>query len=107
MLEAMFSYRLVFLLLFMTSVVTWLFLWLAGCFPSRHSAQLHDAKADIVTVLALVLVLTCAALDYARLVERNLLLALLLCVGLLFPWGAFFIHKFCTSVRKRMLLPHH
>ncbi|MFJ4452679.1 hypothetical protein ACIP1G_02125 [Pseudomonas sp. NPDC089392] len=105
--DTMFSYRLIFLLLFMASIVTWVFLWLAGYFPGRHSTQLHGVKADTMTALALALVLACAVLDYARLLERNLLLALLLCVGLLFPWGAFFIHKVCTSVRRRLLSSHH
>ncbi|MDD2136387.1 hypothetical protein [Pseudomonas kurunegalensis] len=105
--EAMFSYRLLFLLVFMASIVTWVFLWLAGYFPSRHSARGYAAKADSLTLLALGLVLSCAALDYGRLLERNTLLLAMLCVGLLFPWGAFFIHKVCVAVRRRMLSSHY
>jgi hypothetical protein len=99
--DSMFVYRLLFLMLFMASIVTWVFLWLVGYIRHPPLSRTHPGNPGTVSVTGVVLVLLCAALDFFQLVERNTLLFALVTIGLVIPWGAVLIIKCQAHLRHR------
>lgn len=99
--DSMFVYRLLFLMLFMASIVTWVFLWLVGYIRHHPLSRTHPGNPGTVSVTGVVLVLLCAALDFFQWGEHNTLLFALVTLGLVVPWGAVLIIKCQTHLRHR------
>lgn len=105
--DSMFAYRLLFLMLFMASIVTWVFLWLVGYIRHHPFTRTHPGNPGSVSLAGVLLVLLCAAFDFFRLVERNTLLLALVTIGLVIPWGAVLIIKCHAYVHHRKLPTHN
>ncbi|ANY90762.1 MULTISPECIES: hypothetical protein [Pseudomonas] len=91
--ESVFAYRLLFLMLFMASSMTWFFLWLVD-YSRQRSTRIHFGKRRLVAPAGLTLILACAVMEFFRLAERNILLVALIFVGLVIPWGLILIIKY-------------
>lgn len=99
--DSMFAYRLLFLMLFMVSIMTWVFLWLAGYIRHHPLTRAHPGNPGIVAATGLALVLGCAVLDFFQLAEHNTLLLALLGIGLVIPWGTVLINKFRALICRQ------
>lgn len=106
MADSMFAYRLLFLMLFMASIMTWVFLWLVGYIRHHPLTRAHPGNPGIVAATGLALVLGCAVLDFLQLAEHNTLLLALLGIGLVIPWGTVLINK-CHALMCRQKLTTH
>lgn len=106
MLDSMFAYRLIFLILFMASIVTWVFLWIVG-YIHHPLSRTYLAHPGSVVLTGVLLVLLCAVFDFNRLVERNTLLLALFLICLLTPYGAVLISKFQERVRHSEFSSHN
>lgn len=105
--DSMFGYRLLFLMLFMASIMTWVFLWLAGYIRHPPLTRAHVGNPGMVAATGLALVMGCAVLDFLRLAEHNTLLLALLSIGLVIPWGAVLINKSHALICRQKLTTHH
>lgn len=104
---SVFGYRLLFLTLFMASVMTWVFLWLTGYIQHQLMTRAQHGKPDAVAVTGLLFVLVCALLEVLRFVERGALLLALVSIGLCVPWGVVLITKCQGFIRHRRPPTHH
>ncbi|QVM89543.1 hypothetical protein JYG34_16085 [Pseudomonas entomophila] len=105
--DTMFAYRLLFLMVFMTSIMSWVFLWLVGYIQHHPLFHAHPGKPGAVSAMGLLLVLACAVLDFFRVAERNSLLLVLMSVGLVIPWGMVLIIKCHALIRSRKFSSHN
>lgn len=99
---SMFGHHLMFLMLFIASVVSWLYLWLVGFLhPSVASSDCPVLKPDALTVLGLLLTLGCAVLEFFSPFEGVTLLIVLLVIGLIMPWGGALGGRYHERLRAR------
>ncbi|GLO45297.1 hypothetical protein [Pseudomonas putida] len=105
--DSIFTYRLLFLMLFMASIVTWVFLWLVGYIRHHPLSRSHPGNPGAVSLTGVLLVLLCAVFDFNRLFERNALLLAMFIVGLVIPWGAVLITKCQAHFRHRKFPSHN
>ncbi|WP_248920618.1 hypothetical protein [Pseudomonas entomophila] len=103
----LFGHRLLFLALFMASVMTWVFLWLTGYIQHQVMTRARHGEPDVVAVTGLLLVLACALLEFLRFVERDASLLALASIGLCVPWGLVLVTKCQGLARHRRPPTHH
>ncbi|WPJ98605.1 hypothetical protein R6U79_15320 [Pseudomonas putida] len=105
--DSMFAYRLLFLMLFMASIVTWVFLWLVGYISHHPLSRRYPGNPGSVSLTGVLLVLLCALFDFNQLIERNTLLLALFIIGLVTPWGAVLFIKCQEHIRHRKFSSHN
>ncbi len=99
---SMFGHHLLFLMLFIASVVSWLYLWLVGFMhASVATSDCPVLKPDVLTVVGLVLTLSCAVLEFFSPFEGLTLLIVLLVIGLVLPWGGALGGRYHERLRAR------
>lgn len=105
--DSLFGYRLLFLLLFVASSMTWGFLWLVGYTQRHRSIAARSSKPARLAAAGLLLVLACAALDFFQLAEHTTLLLALIGIGLVIPWGMVLIIKSGALASSRKSQSHN
>ncbi|MBF8729915.1 hypothetical protein IRZ59_05600 [Pseudomonas guariconensis] len=99
--DSVFGYRLLFLMLFMASSMTWCFLWLVDYSQRQPSTRTHSGKRSLAALAGFTLILACAVLEFFRFAERNILLLALICIGLVIPWGMILTIKYSAVTPDR------
>ncbi|HDS1771299.1 hypothetical protein ACM79J_31230 [Pseudomonas aeruginosa] len=107
MFDSMFGYRLLFLMLFMVSLVTWVFFWLVGYVRYHPLIHSHPGNSGALSATGITLVLLCAILDFLQLIGQHAVLLMLACLGLAIPWGMVLLVKCQEWMRNRKCSTHN
>lgn len=105
--ESLFGHRLLFLMVFMVSLVSWVFLWLVGYIRHHPIFHAHPGNPGAVSAIGIALVLLCAWLDFLQFMGRNAMLLVLVSLGLAIPWGMVLLVKCQACLRHRKYSSHN